>query len=150
MKRILSLFVAAAVLSLLFCGCAIPVDGNIPSGFVSKEEHFEDGFQDYTDYCKYYYPDKSSFEHASHYHQITEADIELVRGYFSNCEAWMATTGRSDEYDFNDACITAGDYVCIKTMEGQHDNLYYGKYDAYTVYFFDVDTCVLYYIHNNN
>ena len=55
-----------------------------------------------------------------------------------------------DEYDFNESIINEGDYVKIKTKEGQPiGNSKYKKYDNYNVYFFDSETKTLYYIHSN-
>ena len=62
----------------------------------------------------------------------------------------MKTENRLDEYDFNQTCISAGDYVLIKTKEGEPiGDSYYEKYDNYTLYFFDTESLTLFYIHNN-
>lgn len=62
----------------------------------------------------------------------------------------MEDAGRLDEYDFNEVIINEGDYVKIKTKEGQTiGNSKYKKYDNYHVYFFDSETNTLYYIHSN-
>ena len=46
--------------------------------------------------------------------------------------------------------ISEGDYVLIETKEGKPiGDSFYGKYDNYSVYFFDTDSCVLYYLHSN-
>ncbi len=62
----------------------------------------------------------------------------------------MSLSNRSDEYDFSESNITQGDYVYIKTKEGEKSgNSYYDKFDYYTVYFFDLEQHTLYYIHNS-
>ena len=62
----------------------------------------------------------------------------------------MISQEREKEYDFDINLITEGDYVKIKTKEGKEiGNYKYGKFDDYSVYFFDVETLTLYYIHNN-
>ena len=62
----------------------------------------------------------------------------------------MISQEREKEYDFDINLITEGDYVKIKTKEGKKiGNSKYGKFDDYSVYFFDVETLTLYYIHNN-
>ena len=62
----------------------------------------------------------------------------------------MKTSNRLNEYDFLNDYISEGDYFYIKTKEGEKiGNSYYGKYDNYTIYFFDTDQNILYYIHSN-
>ena len=68
------------LLSLLLSACS-----SIPSGFVSKEEHFQQGgFQDYTDYAKYVYESSSAFEKSSDYSPVSESDINTIKGYTDN------------------------------------------------------------------
>lgn len=135
---------------LLLQGCAgvtaIPrVEDEIPAGFTQKEEHFDpDGFQDYVDYCKYWYPHGEAFEKDPHWHPVSEEEIEGIRGYFENFRDWMETDDRLGEYDFDPACIDAGDYVRIEI-----GSTHWSQYDDYTLYFFDGETGVLYYIHAN-
>ena len=147
MKKLKAL---ALLFLLLLQGCAavtaIPrVEDKIPPGYVRKEEHFDpDGFQDYVDYCKYCYPDAEAFERDGRWHAVSEEEIEEIRGYFENFQGWMETAGRLEEYDFDPACIGAGDHVRIEI-----GSTHWSQYDDYTLYFFDAETGVLYYIHSN-
>ena len=148
MKKLKAL---ALLFLLLLQGCsgsgaAIPrVEDKIPPGYVRKEEHFDpDGFQDYVDYCKYWYPDGEAFAQDGRWHAVSEEEIEEIRGYFENFRAWMESDRRLDEYDFDPACIGAGDYVRIEI-----GSTHWSQYDDYTLYFFDGETGVLYYIHAN-
>ena len=51
---------------------------------------------------------------------------------------------------FDYEIIDENDYVRIKTSEGEPiGDREYGKYDNYDVYFFDVESLTLYYIHSN-
>lgn len=127
-------------------GAAIPrVEDEIPPGFVQKEEHFDpDGFQDYTDYCKYWYPDAGAFEKDGRWHAVSEEEIKEIRGYFENFRGWMEAEKRLDEYDFDPDCIGAGDYVRIEI-----GSTHWSPYDDYTLYFFDAESGILYYIHTN-
>ena len=152
MKRIIVTAVVFCILSFIIFGCSILSDiSNIPKGYISKEEFYDkNGFRDYTDYCKYYYNDKMAFGNNSRYRQISESDIETISGYFSDFQSWMELEKRTDEYDFDINCISEGDYVLIETKEGSKiGQNAYGKYDDYSIYFFDKDSCILYYIHNN-
>ena len=126
-------------------------DPGIPNGFIGKETHFDgDGFQDFTDYCKYYYRDSFPFTDNPKYRCTTAEDLDELRGYFRNFREWMAIEGRLDEFDFDISRIAPDNYVYIRTREhepiGDPD---VWKYADYTVYYFDVSTCVLYYIHTN-
>ena len=79
-------------------------------------------------------------------------DVPEIRGYFENFREWMALEGRLGEYDFDLSCVAPDNYVYIKTKEGEPmcDGAYvHWKYDDYIVYYFDVATCILYYIHTN-
>ena len=135
---------------LAFCLSGCVTDPNIPSGYTGKEEHFDkEGFQDYADYCKYFYKDAAAFENNPDYRKVTERDIAGIKEYFDYFEMCM-DGGRADEYDFDTGCMTSGDYVSIKTKEGISDgNIVYGKLDNYNIYYFDTDSNILYYIHNN-
>ena len=116
----------------------------VPAGYVSKVEHMDqNGFQDYTDYCKYVYSSAEIFENHGNYKTATEEDAEMIDGYFRDFYSWMATEERLSEFDFDFECINAGDLFDIEL-----DN-YFSDYDNYTVWFFDKETCTLYYIHQN-
>lgn len=116
-----------------------------PSGFTAKEEHFDpEGFQDFTHYCKYYYPDDSGFKDNAEFVSVADEGVNSVRGYFNNFRNWMEISKRLGEYDFDDSIITPDDLVRIEKKQG---NL--SRYDDYDVYFFDRGTNTLYYIHNN-
>lgn len=128
------------------------VSRHVPPGFISKEEHFDPGgFQDYTDYCKYRYASMEPFQRDDRYHEISSDEGAVtVAGYFEDFTGWMRAGNRLNEYDFDTAYINQGDYVLILTKEGQAiGNSAYGKYDHYSVYFFDAESLTLYYIHNN-
>lgn len=125
----------------------------IPEGYIGEEEHFDkEGWQDFTDYCKYVYTDATTFETNLQFQIVTDSDTENIVGYFENFQTWMETENRLGEYDFDTGCITPGDYVHIETKEGTPigtSGSKYDKFDSYTVYFFDTDSNTLYYIHNN-
>lgn len=148
MKKVICII--AGILMLLLTGCAA-TPRYVPEGFAAAQEHFdEDGFQDYTDFCIYQYDSADKFVENGDYRKITEEDMETIRGYFENFGQWMETENRTDEYLFDDTCISEGDYYHIETKEGKPiGDSKYGKYDDYSLYYFDVDTMTLFYIHNN-
>ncbi len=141
------------ILVLLITGCSMQDNNNvrIPKGYIDSQEYFDkDGFQDYTDYAKYIYSSKNVIVDNKEYKKITSEDIENIIGYFDNFHDWMETSNRLNEYDFEKSIINEGDYIKIITKEGKNiGNAKYEKYDDYSVYFFDIETNTLYYIHNN-
>ena len=158
MKRTVCVILAALLGGLALCWLAVKgwnsyyyQTNGILRGYTAKEEHFEkDAIQDSTDYCKYFYASAEPFEKDGRYRRITEADAAEIKGYFADFAEWMETGDRLEEYDFDDGIINAGDFVYLRTKEGQPmGRMRYGKYDCYTICFFDVESCVLYYIHSN-
>ena len=125
-------------------GCGGLHENGVPSGYIDKEEHFqENGAQDYTDYCKYTYDSSDDFVGNKEYKQIDDKDIGEIKPYFNNFESWMVESGRKDEYDFDENWISSGDYIKI-TYKIPND-----KFADYTIYFFDMESLTLYYFHNN-
>ncbi len=149
-RRSLNRALSAAALCLcllLLPGCSSARRLGIPKGYTAKEEHFDrSASQDRTDWCRYSYKDAEPFGKDGRYRKISGAEIEDIRGYYEDFRSWMEIEGRSGEFDFDPGCITEGDWVYIRTREGQGPN---GKYQDYSVCFFDADTCVLTYIRHN-
>lgn len=147
-KYYYTLIVIIALCTMMLCsfvlaGCGTTDINDVPSGYIDKTEHFQEGgFQDYTDYCKYVYDSQAQFVDNKEYKEVEDDDVEDIRSYFKNFESWMIELDRADEYDFDEGYIDLGDYVRVVTKE---DN----KFANYTIYFFDVESLTLYYIHNN-
>ena len=145
MKRI-GLLIVGIMIFITGCDKGRYVD--IPKGYVKSEEYFDkEGIQDYSDYAKYIYDNEEVIVNDNKYKKIGVDDIENIVSYFDDFYGVV----RFDEiYDFDTSIITEGDYVRIKTKEGEKmGDSTYGKYDNYSVYFFDKETLTLYYIHNN-
>ena len=118
----------------------------LPQGYVHMEEHFQkNGFQDYTDYCKYYYNDATVIESDERFSKITLSDVDEVKGFFKDTQNIMESEGRMDEFDFNESCISEGDYVYII----EDTDVSKQKYYNYDVFLFDTDSDTLYFIHSN-
>ncbi len=149
MKKAMGAFLLATTI-FLFIGCS-GKPKYVPDGYTECKEYYdESGFQDYTDFCIYKYDSADSFIANKAYSKIGELDIENVKGYFEHFERIMKLENRMDEYTFDIASVSFGDYVRIETKEGKPiGESRYGKYDDYNVYFFDTDTKTLYYIHTN-
>ena len=150
MKRF-CLVITLVIFVFVTTGCSQSKMVGIPDGYIDKEEYYDkDGFQDYTDYAKYMYDSKDVIINNKEYKKIEQDDIQNIIGYFEDFSGWMKAADRLSEFDLDINNINEGDYVKIKTKEGQKiANGKYEKYDNYSVYFFDIEALTLYYIHNN-
>lgn len=121
--------------------------------YESSDCYYGEGFQDYTDYCKYYFSKDDvveNLEENKYFRQVEVNDIDEVKSYFENFNSWVEYEEFKDSYDFKYECIDTSDYFYIEnkdTCEKYED--YPDKYSAYNVYFFDIQTRTLYYIHSN-
>lgn len=115
--------------------------------YESEEFYTSGGFQDYTDYAKYTYKTVPTRDlETSAYFRVTTAEaVEEILSYVENFEGWVEAVGGElkEHYDLDKTVISEGDYFYIALRDEQ------GKFDNYTVYYFDVDAQILYYFHNN-
>lgn len=154
MKKLLSLLLALSVL-LGLCGCSYqdPVIKSLPK-YNSKFFYTSGGFQDYTDYAKYCYESITvqNLEESGYFTATTAEDVDEVLLYIENFEHWVETIGEElkDNYDFDKSVVSEGDFLYIVTKDGEPIGQgTYGKFDDYSVYYFDLDAQILYYFHNN-
>ncbi len=142
------LVIALVIVAFATVGCSNSEIVGIPDGYIDKEEYFDkDGFQDYTDYAKYMYDSKDVITDNKEYEIIQYDDVQNIVGYCENFSKWMKIADRLNEYDFDISIINEGDYFKVETQEGSQAGN--DKYDNYSMYFFDVETLTLYYMHNN-
>lgn len=119
-------------------------DKMILKGYYEKEEYFQEyGFQDHTDYCKYFYKKASDnkFINNTKYEIVKEENIEGLKNYFNDTRKWMNIEGRFNDFDFDNSIISAGDYYYLDLKSSGYNN--------YNLYFYDIETHILYYIHSN-
>ena len=121
-------------------------------GEYENREFFSSGeFQDYTYYAKYYYIQADLSENA-YLDKIQENDLENFHRHLEDFEGWLRTLGEKDEvtanYDFDPAIIDGEDYIYIDSQEHTWSDGHTSLTD-YDVFFFDTQTQVLYYFHNN-
>ena len=112
------------------------------------------GFQDYTDYAKYYY-DSVDFTDNKYFSIIEQFDIDALNEHLDNFESCIEAHGYSDasseivvNYDFDRSLIDSEDYLYIDSEKHTRDDGY-TLLVHYDVYFFDTQTNTLYYFHNN-
>ena len=147
MKKIFASFL---ILVIFLSSCGYGAEKYIPKGYVESDEHWdENGFQDYTDFCVYRYESSDSVRSHSNYCEMTENDIDEIKGYFSHFASVMEVEKRLEEYTFSETYISAGDYFYLKTEPLMMDGEVIDKYADYSLYYFDIETLTLYYIHTN-
>ena len=73
---------------------------------------------------------------------------EMLYEYFDDIKKTFEYLDMDDDYDFDNSTITIGDYFLIKTKEGEkigdHE---YGRFDIYRIYLYDIESHILYRIH---
>ena len=125
---------------LIYSQITINIESKILKGYYKSVEHWDEkGLMDYLDYCKYYYKDSKLFINDKDYQKVKEDDIEKINNRFKEIERWMKINNRISQYDFDYSIVSVGDYYYL---DGS-------SYDNYTIYFFDVESKVLYYAHIN-
>ena len=154
-KQIVGVLVCVVFL-LSITSCTVFEDKAIASlGEYEKEEFFTSGgFQDYTDYAKYYYT-SIDVESNKYFEKITEADLTAINTHLDDFEGWIETIRDSDpsnevvvNYDFDRGIVDTEDYFYIDSEEHTWED---GSTSLtrYNIYIFDTQTQVLYYFHNN-
>ena len=124
------------------------------SNYDNSDCYYSDGFQDYTDYCKYYYSQQDDvldkLKNSPYFKNATPDDVVEINNYFDNFEGWLEYVDYKDKYDFQRNIIDTEDYFYIENNEtSERYAAYLDKYSAYNVYFFDVQTKTLFFIHSN-
>ena len=144
-KTVIYLCLSAVILACL-CGCGTINDKNVPNGYVSKKTYYDtESFQDYTDYCIYYYNDASSVVSNAKFKAVKPdengktAFVDDVKHAVEEFIGWMRTLERENELEFSLEDITENDYAYLK------ENLSY----SITLYYFDAETNTLHYMHSN-
>lgn len=130
-----------------------PVVASLPK-YDSSDCYYSDGFQDYTDFRKYYYREQKDIiegvEESQYFKSVTTKDIEELKSYFDNFEKWLEYVDYKDEYDFQKEYIDTTDYFYIENKDTSEKYTGYpDKYSAYNVYFFDMQTKILFFIHSS-
>ena len=146
----------AVVISL--SACKAPEDKVLMSlGEYKNNEYYTEGeFQDYTDYAKYYY-DFVDFTENEYFNKIRESDLTKINEHLADFELWIEIYRENDSsleivvnYDFDRSIIDSEDYIYIDsekittTLDDGTTTL--ANYD---IYFYDTQTQILYYFHNN-
>ncbi len=153
MKK-LAFFLLAALLLLSGCGFEPSILDSLPS-YRDREFYTEGAFQDYTDYGKYYYDGitEEMLARNPHFSKVTAVEVDLLLLLLDDFENWVEVIGEDSElsahYDLDRSVIAEGDYVHIEAEK--LDTFSDGSivWASYSVYYFDWDSNILYYFHNN-
>lgn len=152
MKRFF-VFVSAVVLILSMVGCGIESrQAQVRASLGSCERkvfYTSGGFQDYTDFG-IYACSAVDLENNSYFAPITPPDREVLWAFLDDFEGWVDVIGRSDpqneivvHYAFDRSIVDTGDWFYI------YEDPDYPKFGSYDIWFFDSQTYLLYYFHNN-
>ncbi len=156
MKKKIAALLVCIVAFMPFSSCGLAEDRVAASlGKYTKYEFYTyGGFQDYTDYAKYYYESAKILD-SKYLYKIQEADLATIDRHLNDFEEWIETMGKSDpsreivvNYDFDREIINTGDYFYIESEESTWPDGYTMLVN-YDVYLFDTETQVLYFFHNN-
>ena len=156
MIKQIAVVLVCVVFLLSIRSCAVPEDKVIASlGKYEKYEYFTSGgFQDYTDYAKYFFSSASVVEN-KYLNKIQETDYAIINTHLDDFEGWIETIKDIEpssevivNYDFDREIIDVEDYFYIDSEELTWSDGYTSLV-RYNVYLFDTQTQVLYYFHNN-
>lgn len=122
--------------------------------YESREFYTSGGFQDYTDYAKYFYDSITAqdLESSEHFTVTTDEDVEEILLHIDDFERAVAVTAEElrENYDFDKSIVSEGDFFYIETKEGEPIGQgFYEKFHNYSVYYFDIDAQIMYYFHHN-
>lgn len=121
---------------------------------VSEDYHLYGWFQDYTIYSKYTF-ENPNLKDNEYLKQMNEEDVEEFKYYLTCYDEWIDVI--SDDmndrdlvrnYDFDQSIISTNDYCYIDDYTLVDPNFEL-KPDSYNLYFYDAETGILYYFHNN-
>ena len=140
------LVVGVWLLSLLF----VPKDAILESlpDYEAEEFYTCGGFQDTTDYAKYTYRIyETELIQSPYFQQVTAWDIPEILAYVDDFEGWVESCSDfpAEQYDFNTDIIAEGDYYYILNRYEEPEKAFWN----YNLYYFDLDTGILYYFHSN-
>jgi hypothetical protein len=156
MRKLGVILVIVLALIISLSSCIAPKDKILNSlGEYKRHEFYTEGaFQDYTDYNKYYFS-SANLENNKYFSKVTEDDIAAFNEHLDDFESWIDTYRSGDpqreivvNYDFDRSCIDTDDYYYISSekIDLGYDEEIFANYD---IYFYDTESNILYYFHNN-
>ena len=152
MKKTAILITVVIILLCSLCSCSDAVIRSL--GKYSYCQAFSAGtFQDFTDYAKYKFvsPDLDTNKYLK---QIQASDIENLNEHLDDFEMCIDSLKRSnsakelvEKYDFDRSIIGTEDYLYIVSEKKTENGL--TTFVTYSLYFYDIQSGMLYIFHNN-
>ena len=155
MKKIFA-FSSVVIFAFALVSCKMYEDEVLRSlGKYEDSVFYSNGeFQDYTDYAKYYYT-SANIEDNEYFTRVQKSDMDEIHELLEDFEGWVEVCKEDDpfcelvaNYDFNSEMIDTEDYFYIESEEHEWGDGH-TSFDKYDIYFWDSQTSVLYYFHNN-
>lgn len=149
-------FIGLCICILAVVACTAMSDRVIVSlgNYEKREFYTSGGFQDFTDYAKYYYSSARAAEN-EYLKRIQETDMSTINRHLDDFDSWVEAVRKSDasnelvaHFDFSREIIDTEDYFYIVSEERTLDDDY-TMLVKYNMYLFDTQTQILYYFHNN-
>ena len=156
MKKQIAVLFVCVVFLLSITACAVSEDKVVSSleEYEKKEFFTSGGFQDYTDYAKYYFTSVNAIEN-KYLNKIQETDFAIINTHMDDFEGWIEIIKDAEpssevvvNYDFDREIIDTEDYFYIDSEEHTRSDGH-TPLVRYNIYLFDTQTQVLYYFHNN-
>lgn len=114
--------------------------------YKSEEYYTSGGFQDFTDYAKYTF-ENVDFSNNEYFSKISSDSVEELTYHIEDFEKRIETIKNSDPknevvlgYNYDSSVVSENDYLYI------YDDPDYPDLGCYDVYFFDIETMMLYYL----
>lgn len=148
--------ICVLIMVMSLASCMFPEDKVAASlgAYENSVFYTSGGFQDYTDYGKYFYTN-ADLAGNKYLKQIRESDMGTIEKHLDDFEGWIEVIGNGEPssevvvyYDFDRTIIDMEDYFYIESEERTWNDGHTTLVN-YDVYFFDVQSQVLYYFHNN-
>ncbi|MBR2889592.1 MAG: hypothetical protein IKC09_04870 [Oscillospiraceae bacterium] len=156
MRRIRRIVLSVLLLTMSLASCKALENEVVASlgVYESREFYTSGGFQDFTDYAKYYFGSAEVVNNV-YFTKVRERDFAELNRLLDNFESWIQIIRRDDQtssvvvnYDFERKIIDLEDYIYVESEEHTWPDGHISLVN-YNVYIFDWQTQVLYYFHNN-
>ena len=122
-------------------------------GLIDKEYYLSEPGRDSVKYRKYIYEDskelREKLENHKNFMPVTSHATEYIASFFDDFVGWAEVEGFYSEYDLDKSCIDSEDYFYIENVEtyGRGNPAWVDKYRTYNVYYFDIQSMTLHYLH---
>ena len=92
---------------------------------------------------------REELEYHEEFKPVTDKATEYIASFFDDLEDWIEDEDIYSEYDLDKSSIDSKDYFYIENVEtyGGDDPDWKDEYRTYDVYYFDIQSMTLYYLH---